>query len=250
MIGLPAYVHREWLLFIRSKLDLWLSLAPPLITMVFFAASMAGAVREVNGVPYLLFILPGIAVMSLSSSTLSLSTRTFNEGFSPILRELFSLPVTRPAYVIAKLASGTLLGTFQGLCFLVVGGLVYGLPLTVSGLAQSLLVLLLISSCLSGLYLCVALSFRDMAGFLVTSNVLAQLLLWSSTIFYPVEVMPRAFRFVSYGNPVSYASDLLRDAFLTYPLNETYAWLALVGLTLLFGATASLLLVRRMGRFL
>jgi ABC-type multidrug transport system permease subunit len=247
---IDAYMYREWIIFVRSRLDLWLSILPPLITLCFFTLSMANIVSEVNNVPYLFFIIPGISIMSLSNSTLNMASRTFNEGFSPILRELFSFPVARRQYIIAKITMATFLGSLQGTVFFIFGSLIFKLPINIGNSLAILLVLILASITFSGFFLCVALLITDMAGFLVSSNVIAQILIWTSSIFYPTNLMPDFLKYFSYANPASHASDLIRNLIVDYPVNSTISWTFLILSSLTFIALSSALLIKRMGKFL
>jgi ABC-2 type transport system permease protein len=213
MLGLSAFLFREWSIFSRSKLDLGFSLLPPLVLLFFFALNMNGVVGNINGVPYVHFIVPGIAVMTLLNSTVNAASRTFNEGFSPMLRELFSYPSNRSAYVNAKLIASTVLAVAQALVFLLGGSLIFDLGLNLWIFAQSVLALFLIAVAIAGLSLCLALATRDMGTFLVSSNILGQVLIWTSTIFYPLEAMPRLLRWLALMNPLTYGTELLRGVF-------------------------------------
>jgi len=249
---LHAYLYREWMLFARSHLDLGLSLLPPLVTLLFLGVGLAGSIGSIQGIPYLTFILPGIAVMSLTTSIMNVASRTFNEGYSPMLREVLSLPGRRATYVAAKLLFATLLSSAQGLVFLIVGSLAYGLSLTIANTMLACLALVLVSLTLSGIFISLAVLMKDMAKFIVTSNVLGQVLIWGSTIFAPSENMPTALQVLSYANPLSYGSDLLRHMLLDVPTQgvtafPVAAWTVLFTAGILFGISASRLLSKRVG---
>lgn len=249
---LHAYLYREWMLFARSPLDLGLSLLPPLVTLLFLGVGLAGSIGSIQGIPYLTFILPGIAMMSLTTSIMNVASRTFNEGYSPMLREVLSLPGRRGTYVAAKLLFATFLASAQGLVFLMVGSLAYGLPLTPTNIVLSCCALFLVSLTLSGIFISLAVLIKDMAKFIVLSNVLGQVLIWGSTIFAPSENMPLALQILSYVNPLSYGSDLLRHMLLNVTSQSVTvfpfgAWLLLCTAGLLFGISASRLLSKRVG---
>lgn len=253
MLGLSAFLLREWSIFSRSKLDLGFSLLPPLVLLFFFALNMSGVVGTIDDVPYVHFIVPGIAVMTLLNSTVNAASRTFNEGFSPMLRELFSYPSQRSAYVNAKLLAATFLAVAQALVFLLGGSLVFNLNLDLWIFVQSVLTLLLVALAIAGLTLCLALLTKEMGTFLVASNVLAQVLIWTSTIFYPLDAMPHALQWIALINPLTYGTELLRGIYgisRGSMMVTNLAW-AYIGIYAgVAGLLASYFLSKRAGRVL
>lgn len=245
-MNLGAFVYKEWVVFWRSKLDLWLTLLPPVIIVFFFSLGMAATVERVQGVPYPEFLVPGIAAFSVVGSALSLSSRTFNEKFSPVLSEYFSLPSSRTAYVVAKLATSVVLATAQGLVFLLAGGLAFGIPFSAPSLLLSCTILALAAVSLSGLFIVLGLLVNDMAGFLVASNVLSLVLTYSSGIFYPAEALPGYVRWLAVLNPASHAAELLRQVLVFDSAGPAlFGVLFLVGAGAVLGTAAAFLLDRK-----
>lgn len=157
MIGFFAFIRREWTLFARSKLDIWFSLLPALVTLIFFSLNMAGVVGQIEGISYVHFLIPGLATMALTYNAAGAASRTFNEGFSFMFQELFSLPATRAAYIYAKVVAAMLLAAVQGMIFLLGASLIFRFNLNLSELAFGFLVLLLTALGIVGLFLCAAL---------------------------------------------------------------------------------------------
>ena len=91
MKGFKAFFYREWALFSHSKLDIGMSLMLPVITLLFFSVNMAAVVGEVQGIPYVKFLLPGIATMAIVNNAVGAASRTFNESYSSVITELFRL---------------------------------------------------------------------------------------------------------------------------------------------------------------
>jgi ABC-type multidrug transport system permease subunit len=245
-MGFAAFLQREWLTFGRSKLDLWMTLLPPMITSVFFVLSMAANVGKVNGVPYAVFILPGIAMMSVVGSASSFAGRLFNEGFSAVLVQYFTLPATRSAYVAAKIVAGVTMSLLQGALFLIVGSLLLGIPIQNLFVWEHWLALLFGASTFSMGFLCLALAIREMGTFLVSLNVVSQLLIWSAAVFYPLESMPGILGIFGRWNPLTHAVSLLRGQ--TVGNNPWISWIYLGGLCLFCGIFAVRVLRRRAER--
>jgi len=213
-MGLWPFLFREIVTFTRSKADLWLTIIPPVLTAFFFVGSMSRIVGNVEGTSYVNFVVPGIALMSAMAFIQSMSTRMFNEGFGQSLKEYFSMPVHRSSYVLAKLLAMLALSTAYALVYLWAVGMFFGAPVGIRSLLNVTAALLLSNAVIASMFILVALLIRDMGGFLVTSNILGQLLIWGSTVFYPLNAIPNYLQPLAMINPVTYGSDLLRCVFL------------------------------------
>lgn len=245
-MNLGAFIYREWLVFVRSRLDLWLTLLPPVIIAFFFSLGMSSTVDRVGNVPYSQFLLPGIAAFSVIASALSMTTRAFNEKFSHTLGEYFSLPSTRSAYVASKLTMATALGTLQGVVFLLTGGLFFDIDITLYSILSSVFILALSAVSISGFFILLGALTSSMSTYLITSNILSLLLTYSSGIFYPLNALPEYVRWLAWLNPVSHSAGLLREALLgstdqASSLSVTYLLIS----GILFGIAAAYLLNKR-----
>lgn len=247
MKGFSAFMYREWTLFARSKLDIGLSLLPSLVMLIFFSFNMAGAVGQIRGIPYVHFLIPGLATMALTYNAVSAASRTFNEGFSFMFQELFSLPATRAAYIYAKIIATMLLATIHGVVFLLGASLIFRFNFSIRAFVFSSLILLLTAFGVVGLFLCIALLTKEMSTFLVISNVFGQVLIWTSTVFYPSQNMPTLFRWISLGNPLSHSTDILRTIYFNERTNIS-SWIFLLVFALFCGLLASRLLANRISK--
>ncbi|MGL4609357.1 MAG: ABC transporter permease [Trueperaceae bacterium] len=244
-MGFPAFVYREWLVFSRSKIDLWLTVLPPLITLLFFTVSMSNTIGNINGVPYTSFILPGIVLMFIMSSVAGAASRLFNELYSSSLLEYISLPATRGSYIRAKISTIILLSTVQGLVFLLAGGLAFSVEYSLLELLLGVLAVILITASLSSFFVFLALACKDMGAFLVLINVFTQIFTWSSSVFYPISAMPKTLQWLALINPVTYGVDLIRSALIFHHPTSTFGWVYLSAISLIFGTLAVRLLARR-----
>jgi ABC-2 type transport system permease protein len=200
---------------------------------------MTRVAGEVQGIPYAIFALPGVAVMAMIGSVLSAATRTFNERFSQVLQEYLSLPATRQAYILAKMTVTLLLAVVHSLIFLGFGGALFRLSPPGQGLLLGLLVLFLAAATLTGAFLGLALWLRDMGIYLAGANILAQVLIWSGGLFYPLEAMPGFLRILGLVNPLTHAATLLRQTLIA-PLNPSSleSWIYLSFVAVLSGSFA------------
>ena len=248
-MGVWPFLFREILTFTRSRVDLWLTIFPPVLTAFFFVGSMSRVVGNVGESPYVNFVIPGIALMSAQGFIQSMASRMFNEGFGQSLKEYFSMPVHRSSYVFAKLLAMLTLSTAYALVYLWAVGVFFGAPLGKNSLLHITAVLLLSNAAISSLFILVALLIRDMGSFLVTVNVLGQLLIWGSTIFYPLNAIPSYLQPLAMINPVTHGSDLLRCIFLQNKLCGQHT-VYLSAFATAFGLVAITLLSKRAAKVL
>lgn len=248
MTGFTAFFYREVLQFARSRIGMLLAVLPPAITFGFLVSTMASVAGEVQGMPYVMFVLPGVAVLGMVTGALGLGSQAFNESFSSTLPEYLSLPATRLSYVLAKLVATTALTTAQGVVFLTVAAIVFRWKIAAEAWGQGFFILVLTSAALGSLFLCVALAHKNMGSFLVVSNVAGQVMIWSSTIFYPLEAMPQMIRWIGELNPATHGASLLRDTLTGIVSARSWSWIYLLGTAVAFSVLASWLLVHRARR--
>lgn len=102
---------------LRRVLGLWTqTVLPPVVTAVLFLAVFGGAlgarIREIEGVPYLEFVLPGLLVMTVASQSFAnASTSLFqarNEGY---VEDLLTSPL-RPLDLVLGYAAGGVVRAF------------------------------------------------------------------------------------------------------------------------------------------
>jgi len=72
----------------------------------------------------------------------------------------------------------------------------------------------LVAICLGSLFHALCGMITSMQTFLVLTNLLYSILLFTSPIFYPLDAMPFLLRTVALLNPVTYAVNVLRDVLL------------------------------------
>ena len=120
-------LSREILRFTR----IWIqTIVPPLLTsllyLVVFGVALGTRIQEVNGAPYLEYILPGVALMSLiTGSHMNSSWSVFDAKRERYIDEVLISPMSDLQIALAYSLGGTLRGLIMG-----AGVLVVGIPLS------------------------------------------------------------------------------------------------------------------------
>src|ERR687890_993024 len=116
-------LSREILRFTRVWMQ---TIVPPLLTsllyLVVFGVALGSRIREVDGVPYLEYILPGIAFMSLiTGSHMNSSWSVFDAKRERYIDEVLISPMSDLQIALAYSLGGTLRGLIMGVGVFVVG---------------------------------------------------------------------------------------------------------------------------------
>lgn len=250
MIDLRALVYRELKLFFNSKVGIVLSLITPAVYLLLFSTSMSGlmptmAYRSLR-VSYAEFFLPGILTLSVFSTSMTMAQSLYNEQLSQMLYQLLSNPVRKSAYVLAKVLAGTMVATIQAAIFLLVGAWLFSPTWSWTGMGLVLIVCALVAICLGSLFQALCGMISSMQTFIVLTNVLYSILLFTSPIFYPLEAMPILLRGIALFNPVTYAVNVLRDVLLLPGLIRSSDLIALISITIVAIFLAVRVMMRRL----
>jgi ABC-2 type transport system permease protein len=102
------------------------TIIPPLLTsllyVVVFGVALGARIREVDGIPYLEYILPGVALMSLiTGSQMNSSWSVFDAKRERYIDEVLISPMSDLQIALAYTLGGTLRGLAMGIGVFVVG---------------------------------------------------------------------------------------------------------------------------------
>jgi len=214
LFGVPfrTLLSRE----VNRFLKVWTqTLFAPLLTsalyVVVFGYGLGSRIREVEGVPYLQFILPGLillAVITASYGNTSLSL--FDAKRERYIDDVLISPMTPLQIALAYVLGGVLRG-------LLVGAGTFALAIPLAGLPAERPLLLLAA----GLATSVAFaSLGVVAGVLATridhifflSTIVLQPLTFLGGVFYSAQMLPAPLRIATYLDPIFYAVDAFRYA--------------------------------------
>src|ERR671917_65050 len=221
-------LSREILRFTR----IWIqTIVPPLLTsllyLVVFGVALGSRIREIDGVPYLEYILPGVALMSLiTGSHMNSSWSVFDAKRERYIDEVLISPMSDLQIALAYSLGGTLRGVVMGTCTFLVGIPFVGIRI------ESPLLLVLI-----GLLAAFAFSsIGTMVGALATriehisflTSVVIQPLTFLGGVFYSVGMLPHILKLATFFNPIFYTVDAARFATLGISDLNPYPTLGMV----------------------
>jgi ABC-2 type transport system permease protein len=213
------------------------TLLPSLITSVLYFAVfgniLGSRIGDLNGVPYILFVVPGLVMLAVITNAFMEVASTFfmAKFFSRNIDEVLVSP-TPPIVIIAGfIAAGIVRGMLVGVLVLAVS-LFFALP----SIAHPFIVLLFLfmsslvfalGGLVNGIYA------KNFDGISIIPTFVLTPLVYLGGVFYSIQSLPSFWRNLSLVNPILYIINGFRYGFLgTSDIPLLTCFLVLLGLTL------------------
>ncbi len=168
---------------------------------------------------YFSFVLPGIVVGALFASAFAIGREINIEIRRGIHYYLLSLPLSKNEIIFGRIISGGIRGLIYMSPFLIISIIYYYYVMkttpTLQSFIVSLIILLILSLGISSLSISMAASTRSFDLYVTLRGLLYFVLLFCSTIFYPIQVLdmlPQPIPIIAAYNPVTHGADILRNA--------------------------------------
>ncbi|MEA2319492.1 MAG: type transport system permease protein [Solirubrobacteraceae bacterium] len=212
--GLIALSTRET----HRVLKLWTQtiVAPILSSLLFilvFGLSLGSRIKQIDGVPYDVFIVPGLITMAMIQATYSNnSTTVFQARFDRYINDVLSAPMrgweVNLALSLGGMVRAVLIGGGLLLCILPIIDVPIRQPLVL--VVAVILALVLFSS--FGVIVGVYAKGWDHTAFI--TNIVILPLTFLGGVFYSVDVLPSPWHELSHLNPIFYLLNGVRYGFL------------------------------------
>lgn len=234
--GLLALSARET----HRVLKLWTQtiLAPVISSLLFivvFGLSLGGRIREIDGVPYDQFIVPGLIAMAMAQAAYSNNaSSTFQARFDRYIHDVLSAPMRGWEINVGLSLGGAVRALAIGVALGVVAVPVTGVPVRAPFALAAAVAALLLLFCALGVV--VGIYAQSFDHHMAVNNVAILPLAFLGGVFYSVDLLPSPWEEISHLNPVFYLVQAIRYGFLGTA--DVSYWLAL-GVTLLCGAACA-----------
>ena len=221
-------LSREVLRFTRVWMQ---TIIPPLLTsllyVVVFGVALGARIQEVDGIPYLEYILPGVALMSLiTGSQMNSSWSVFDAKRERYIDEVLIAPMSDLQIALAYSLGGTLRGVLMGAGVFIVGAPFVGVSIAHPGLLFLIGVLSAFTFSALGTMLGALATRIEHISFL--TSVVIQPLAFLGGVFYSVGMLPDALRIATLFNPIFHTVDATRYATLEVSDLTPYPTIAVV----------------------
>ena len=184
-----------------------------ILYILIFGFTLEKRIDNINGIPYTLFILPGLIMMNaLTNATSNSSSSMLQMKLLGQLPDILQAPLSSFEISMAYIIGGTVRGTINGILILLVG-VALG-DMVVVSLVKTLLFIFLVSWAFSsiGLLLC---QLSESWDHLATmQNFILTPLSFLGGIFYSIKMLPDWAQSLSLFNPIYYMINGLRFTIL------------------------------------
>jgi ABC-2 type transport system permease protein len=216
MIGaLSAVMHREAKIRATNLSFIFWDLIYPLGYLLVFSIGVNAAMgfrSELVGIDYNAFFLAGVLGMASFGIASNTSWSFFLDRDNGIFYEMLTYPLSRAQYLMGKVVFNVLVALAQALLTLVLAHFLLGVPLRGRGLPLLAAATIVGTAGWFFFYAVFALTIRRNDAFNTVTSVFYFVLLFASSMFYPLEPLPGPFRAVALANPITWHVDVLRYA--------------------------------------
>ncbi|MFL3015146.1 MAG: ABC transporter permease [Candidatus Neomarinimicrobiota bacterium] len=223
---------------------------PGLITSALYIAifgfTLEQRISEIQGIPYTLFILPGLIMMNtLTNATANTSSSMLQMKLLQQLPDLLTAPLSGLEISLAYIIGGTVRGMVNGILVMVLGILLIGMP--VYDLFGTIVFIFLVSWAFSSMGLLLGQLSDSWDQLSMMQNFFLTPLSFLGGIFYSITMLPDWAQTLSYINPIYYMINGIRFTILGVSDSSVLISYAMA-ITLTIGFTASSVLLMRSGK--
>ena len=219
MKAIAAVFYRDYRQRMTNVGFVFWDLLAPLAYLTLFGMGferMIGSSFVIDGqaIGYTAFLLPGVLAMVTFTVAMNTSWGFFMDKDSGIFYELLTYPITRQQILIGKISFNVLLSVIGSLLVTALG--VFAMDVVVRWDLLLLTAVLVIASTAGWFFLfsVFAIKLHRMDSFNTVTSAAYILLMFFSSMFYPLTDLPIWFRAAAYLNPLTWQVDLLRYSLL------------------------------------
>ena len=213
-IGLNTLIKREVGRFFSVYRQ---TVLPGLISsglyIVIFGFTLEQRIAEIQGVPYTLFILPGLIMMNtLTNATANTSSSMLQMKLLQQLPDLLTAPLSGLEISLAYIIGGTVRGVVNGILVLILGVLLT--DLSVADPLGTLAFIFLVSWAFASMGLILGQIAESWDQLAMMQNFFLTPLSFLGGIFYSIKMLPEWAQSLSFINPIYYMINGIRYTIL------------------------------------
>jgi ABC-2 type transport system permease protein len=215
MNGVGAIIYRDY----RQRMTnigfvFWDLLAPLSYLLLFglgFERMMGGpSVIDGESFGYTAFLVPGVLAMVTFMVAMNTAWGFFMDKDSGIFYEMLTYPITRRQILIGKIGFNVLVSLLCSTLVVLLGLVVFDVPIAWARLPVAALLVVVATASWFFFFSTFAITLTRMDAFNTVTSAAYILLMFFSSMFYPLQGLPAWFRVISYANPLTWQVDLLR----------------------------------------
>ena len=232
--ALEAVLVREAKIRATNWTFIFWDLLYPLGYLLVFGLGMnasLGFTTGLDGVDYNAFFLAGVLGMASFGIASNTSWSFFLDRDNGIFYEMLTYPLSRSQYLVGKVLFNVGIALAQAALTVLLSSALLEVPVRRDGLLLLLAATVVGTSGWFFFYAIFALRIRRNDAFNALTSLFYFFFLFASSMFYPLDPLPPAFRAVAWANPITWHVDVLRHATIGTGVGSTIALesLAFVG---------------------
>jgi len=213
MTALSAVIHREAKIRITNLMFIFWDLFYPLGYLLVFGVGIDRALHfnvGSGGSDYHSFFLAGVLGMASFGIASNTAWSFFMDRDNGIFFEMLTYPMSRAEYLLGKVLFNVAIALVQAAVTVVLSAGILGVPIVWRLLPAGAAIVAIGTAAWFFFYAIFAIRVRQNDAFNSITSIFYFVFLFASSMFYPLEPMPRAFQLVALANPVTWQVDLLR----------------------------------------
>lgn len=218
MNAINASFYREMKVRLSSPRVFVENILNPIFTLFIFGIAMSGSIN-LNGISsnisYLDYFVIGAVNISLISSALVAATKIFLDNYVGLYEEMLSYPVDRSSILIGKLLFHMALTLVQTLVMIgFVAIITDNNFLDILQFVKLMAIFLVGSATWFFITLILAMMVKTQDMFNTIYYLILTPIIYTSSIYYPVDKLPQVLKFVGYINPLTWLTDIGRYIYI------------------------------------
>lgn len=199
-------------------LKLWTQtiVAPVLSAFLFilvFGLSLGGRIKQVGGVPYDQYIVPGLITMAMVQAAYSNnSSSVFQARFDRYIHDILAAPMRNWEVNLGLSLGGAVRALAIGVALLALALGLTGVPIGHPAVLIAAVAFALVLFCSLGVIVGVYAQTFDHIGFV--NNIVILPLAFLGGVFYSIDRLPSPWQEISHANPIFYLISAVRYGFL------------------------------------
>ena len=215
MTGLTAMLFREARLRATNATFIFWDVVYPLAYLLVFGVGMSSALGgnfAGMGAGYSEFFLAGVLGMASFGIASNTAWSLFMDRDNGIFYEMLTYPLSRAAYLIGKVLFNGVIALVQAFVTVLLAALLLDVDVRWTGLPLLAVSVAVGTAGWFFFYAIFALMIRRNDAFNTVTSIFYFIFLFASSMFYPVDPLPSAFRAVAAANPITWQVDVMRYA--------------------------------------
>jgi ABC-type multidrug transport system permease subunit len=214
MKALAAVMYREGKIRATNVTFIFWDLVYPLAYLLVFGVGMTamGFSAPGTGIDYNAFFLAGVLGMASFGIASNTAWSFFMDRDNGIFYEMLTYPMTRAQYLLGKTLFNLLIALGQAAITVALSNALLGVPIRWPRLPLLGAAVFVGTAGWFFFYAIFALVIRRNDAFNTVTSIFYFVLLFASSMFYPIEPLPEAFRLVALANPITWQVDIVRYA--------------------------------------